>query len=108
MCAAARAGGGLRAAPHGHGDQAGREDQQRAVNGLGCTPALVVDGPWGSKTDAGVRRLQGKVGAGADGLWGPATETAYKAYTGGGSGGGGTSVRSVKCRQWTGSGAPPP
>ncbi|MGW2807460.1 peptidoglycan recognition protein family protein, partial [Streptomyces sp. NPDC001450] len=76
-------------------------EQQQAVNGLGYSPALDVDGLWGPKTDAGVRWLQGKVGTGADGLWGPATETAYKAYTGGSSGGGGmTSVRSVKSQQW--------
>ncbi|MFJ9865570.1 peptidoglycan-binding protein [Streptomyces sp. NPDC101165] len=77
--------------------------QQQAVNGLGYSPALDVDGLWGPKTDAGVRWLQDKVGTGADGLWGPGTEAAYKAYTGGGSGGGGggmTSVRSVKSQQW--------
>ncbi|QES58824.1 peptidoglycan recognition protein [Streptomyces venezuelae] len=80
--------------------------QQAAVNQLGYSPALEVDGVWGPKTDAGVRWLQQKVGAGAaDGLWGPATEAAYAAHTGGsgsgtGSGGGGmTSVRSVKEQQ---------
>ncbi|MFB7264889.1 N-acetylmuramoyl-L-alanine amidase [Streptomyces nojiriensis] len=51
--------------------------QQQAVNGLGYSPALTVDGIWGPNTDAGVRWLQAKLGVGADGLWGPATEAAY-------------------------------
>ncbi|MFD5411294.1 N-acetylmuramoyl-L-alanine amidase [Streptomyces nojiriensis] len=79
--------------------------QQQAVNGLGYSPALAVDGMWGPLTDAGVRWLQGKVGTGADGLWGPGTEAAYKAYAGGGSGGSGgsggmSSVRSVLMQQY--------
>ncbi|WP_431784298.1 peptidoglycan recognition protein family protein [Streptomyces chumphonensis] len=74
--------------------------QQRAVNALGYSPALDVDGIWGPRTDAGVRWLQGRVGVTADGLWGPATEAAYTAYVGGGTSGGGmTSVRSVISQQ---------
>ncbi|MFI6985913.1 N-acetylmuramoyl-L-alanine amidase [Embleya sp. NPDC050154] len=74
--------------------------QQRAVNEMGYSPALVADGIWGPKTDAGVRWLQQRVGVTADGLWGPNTETAYAAATGGGgSGGGMTSVRSVAFQQ---------
>ncbi|MFB8183425.1 peptidoglycan-binding protein [Streptomyces sp. NPDC055966] len=45
--------------------------------------------PWpvsGPKTDAGARWLQGKVGAQADGLWGPATESAYFGFIAGGAG----------------------
>ncbi|MFD7687882.1 N-acetylmuramoyl-L-alanine amidase [Streptomyces sp. NPDC059781] len=59
--------------------------QQRAVNGLGYSPALEADGIWGPKTDAGVRWLQQKVGVTADGLWGPDTEAAYHAYLGEGA-----------------------
>jgi peptidoglycan hydrolase-like protein with peptidoglycan-binding domain len=78
--------------------------QQQAVNSLGYSPALAVDGAWGPLTAAGVKWLQGKVGTTADGQWGPATETAFKAYAGGGSGGSGsggsmTSVRSVASQQ---------
>ncbi|MFJ2189196.1 N-acetylmuramoyl-L-alanine amidase [Kitasatospora sp. NPDC087861] len=74
--------------------------QQQAVNSLGYSPALAVDGAWGPLTDAGVRWLQGKVGTTADGLWGPGTEAAFKAFAGGGSSGGGmTSVRSVARQQ---------
>lgn len=54
--------------------------QQQAVNGLGHTPKLVVDGEWGPKTEAGVKWLQKLVGTTADGQWGPATETKYVAH----------------------------
>ncbi|GGY65449.1 peptidoglycan-binding domain-containing protein [Streptomyces omiyaensis] len=47
--------------------------QQRAVDELGHSPAPAVDGLWGPLTDAGVRRLRGRVGTAADGQWGPAT-----------------------------------
>jgi peptidoglycan hydrolase-like protein with peptidoglycan-binding domain len=75
--------------------------QQRAVNGLGHSPPLDVDGSFGPLTQAGVRWLQNKVGAAADGLWGPATEAAYQAYTGGVQGGDGglTTIRSVAYQQ---------
>lgn len=53
---------------------------QRAVNEMGYTPALDVDGINGPKTQAGVRWLQGRLGVTADGVWGPATEAAYIAY----------------------------
>lgn len=56
--------------------------QQEAVNGLGYTPPLDVDGEWGRKTEAGVKWLQRTVGAGVDGEWGPTTEAKYRAYTG--------------------------
>ncbi|MFE0699493.1 peptidoglycan-binding protein [Streptomyces sp. NPDC058872] len=76
--------------------------QQQAVNGLGYSPALGVDGVFGPLTDAGVRWLQTKVGTPADGLWGPATEAAYRARVGGDSGGSGgmSSVRSVLMQQY--------
>jgi CHAP domain/Putative peptidoglycan binding domain len=54
--------------------------QQRAVNGLGYRPKLEVDGQLGPKTAAGIKWLQKKVGAVADGQWGPETESKYKAY----------------------------
>ncbi|MFD7867155.1 N-acetylmuramoyl-L-alanine amidase [Streptomyces sp. NPDC059783] len=74
--------------------------QQLAVNGMGYSPALDVDGEWGPLTDAGVRWLQGRVGVAADGLWGPATEAAYASGAGGSGGAGGmTSVRSIAAQQ---------
>ncbi|MEU8264016.1 peptidoglycan-binding domain-containing protein [Micromonospora sp. NPDC048999] len=73
--------------------------QQRAVNGLGRTPPLTVDGIWGPLTEAGVRWLQTKVGVDADGLWGPQTEAAYKRFTGDTSAGGMTTVRSITYQQ---------
>ncbi|MEU0990025.1 peptidoglycan-binding protein [Streptomyces sp. NPDC005953] len=57
--------------------------QQNAVNGLGHTPPLEVDGSFGPLTAAGVRWLQTKIGVVADGNWGPATEAAYGSYTDG-------------------------
>ena len=53
--------------------------QQEAVNALGHTPPLDVDGEWGPKTEAGVKWLQKQVGAGADGEWGPETERLFTA-----------------------------
>ncbi|MGW4234265.1 peptidoglycan recognition protein family protein [Streptomyces sp. NPDC004980] len=74
--------------------------QQQAVNGLGYTPPLNVDGSFGPKTEAGVKWLQAKVGVAADGIWGPLTESAYRAYTGTGTSGNGlTSIRSVASQQ---------
>lgn len=55
--------------------------QQEAVNGLGYTPKLDLDGEWGPLTEAGVKWLQRKVGAEPDGEWGPNTEARYKAHT---------------------------
>ncbi|TDC78116.1 peptidoglycan-binding domain-containing protein [Streptomyces hainanensis] len=72
--------------------------QQRAVNGLGYTPPLVVDGSFGPLTEAGVKWLQRLVGTDADGIWGPNTEAAYLAYVGGSSRGD-TSIRSVAGQQ---------
>ena len=51
------------------------------MNGLGYTPKLVVDEDWGEKTEAGVKWLQGKIGAGVDGQWGGETERKYVAFT---------------------------
>jgi peptidoglycan hydrolase-like protein with peptidoglycan-binding domain len=74
--------------------------QQRAVNGLGHSPPLTVDGVFGPLTDAGVRWLQGRVGVAADGLWGPRTEAAYVSHIGaGGSGGGLATIRSIASQQ---------
>ncbi|MGY0057665.1 peptidoglycan-binding domain-containing protein [Streptomyces sp. LZ34] len=74
--------------------------QQSAVNGLGYSPALAVDGIFGPKTEAGVTWLQAKVGATADGIWGPLTEAAYRAYIGVGSSTNGlTSIRTVASQQ---------
>jgi hypothetical protein len=56
------------------------KQQQQAVNRLGYTPALDVDGEWGPKTTAGVQWLQKKVGAGVDGEWGKETERLFKAF----------------------------
>ena len=53
--------------------------QQEAVNALGFTPKLDVDGEWGPKTETGVKWLQKKIGADADGEWGQATERLFKA-----------------------------
>ena len=44
--------------------------QQEAVNALGFTPKLDVDGEWGPKTETGVKWLQKKIGADVDGEWG--------------------------------------
>jgi peptidoglycan hydrolase-like protein with peptidoglycan-binding domain len=76
--------------------------QQRAVNGLGYSPQLDVDGVFGPKTEAGVKWLQAKVGVSADGLWGPATEAAFVAYTGGtaNADGGLSTIRSVRAQQY--------
>ena len=54
--------------------------QQEAVNSLGFTPKLDVDGEWGPNTVAGVKWLQKKIGAGADGEWGNDTERLFKAF----------------------------
>jgi CHAP domain/Putative peptidoglycan binding domain len=54
--------------------------QQEAVNALGYTPKLDLDGEWGARTDAGVKWLQRKVGAEPDGEWGATTEAKYKAH----------------------------
>ncbi len=56
------------------------KQQQEAVNALGYTPKLDVDGEWGPKTEAGVKWLQKKIGTDADGEWGQNTETKYAAY----------------------------
>lgn len=55
------------------------KQQQEAVNALGHTPKLDVDGEWGPKTAAGVKWLQKKLGCDVDGEWGPTTEKLFKA-----------------------------
>ncbi|MBM9619674.1 N-acetylmuramoyl-L-alanine amidase [Streptomyces zhihengii] len=77
--------------------------QQRAVNGLGYTPRLDVDGSFGPLTVAGVEWLQRRVGADDDGIWGPSTESAYLTHLGhSGSGGRGTTdLRPVSYQQRT-------
>lgn len=58
------------------------KDQQKAVNDLGYSPKLVVDGIYGPKTEAGVKWLQKRVGCTMiDGEWGPETEKLYKKFT---------------------------
>ena len=55
--------------------------QQEAVNGLGRTPPLDVDGEWGSETLKGVKWLQKRVGCSEiDGQWGDETERLFKAF----------------------------
>lgn len=54
--------------------------QQEAVNDLGYSPKLEVDGEWGPKTEAGVRWLQKKIGTGVDGQWGNETERLLTAF----------------------------
>ncbi|MHC0432164.1 peptidoglycan recognition protein family protein [Streptomyces sp. O3] len=84
------------------GDGSGRSvyAQQRAVNSLGYSPPLAEDGVLGPQTKAGVQWLQTKVGVAADGLWGPDTEKAYRAYTSTGTSSGGlTSIRTVASQQ---------
>ena len=46
---------------------------QTAINGLGYTPALAVDGAYGPNTEAGIKWLQGQKGLTVDGIIGPAT-----------------------------------
>ncbi|MFE6305049.1 N-acetylmuramoyl-L-alanine amidase [Nocardiopsis sp. NPDC057823] len=58
-------------------------DQQEAVNDLGYTPRLEVDGKFGKLTLAGVEWLQEELGVTVDGLWGKVTEAAYLKRTGG-------------------------
>ena len=53
---------------------------QQAVNQLGYTPALVADGKNGPKTKAGIMWAQTKLGATADGAWGPMTNAKYTAW----------------------------
>lgn len=57
--------------------------QQTEINGAGYKPALVLDGKMGPKTTAGVKWYQRRIGVGADGIWGKATEDAHKKYKSG-------------------------
>jgi hypothetical protein len=60
----------------------GIKSQQKAVNNAGYSPKLAEDGICGPKTTAGVKWLQGKIGADKDGKWGPDTEKKYVAKYG--------------------------
>jgi CHAP domain/Putative peptidoglycan binding domain len=56
--------------------------QQEAVNSLGRTPPLGVDGEWGPKTEQGVKWLQKRIGCTeVDGQWGQETEKLFKAFS---------------------------
>ena len=56
--------------------------QQEAVNSLGRTPPLEVDGEWGPETEKGVKWLQKRIGAAeVDGQWGQETERLFKALS---------------------------
>lgn len=52
---------------------------QRAVNHTGAA-TLSTDGVFGPATKAGVMAAQVKVGAAADGVWGPNTQAKYQAW----------------------------
>ncbi|MDI1264038.1 MAG: peptidoglycan-binding protein [bacterium] len=52
---------------------------QTALNKLGCTPALVVDGIVGANTRTAVKAYQIRMGLAVDGIAGPATIAALKA-----------------------------
>jgi len=56
--------------------------QQEAVNSLGRTPPLDVDGEWGPNTEKGVKWLQKRIGCSeVDGQWGDETERMFKAFS---------------------------
>jgi CHAP domain/Putative peptidoglycan binding domain len=56
--------------------------QQEAVNSLGRTPPLDVDGEWGPQTEKGVKWLQKRIGCTeVDGQWGQETERLFKAFS---------------------------
>lgn len=46
---------------------------QKRINAYGLSPALIVDGVFGSSTHAGAEWVQRKIGLGVDGIVGPAT-----------------------------------
>ncbi|WP_435108840.1 peptidoglycan recognition protein family protein [Nocardiopsis synnemataformans] len=66
--------------PEGMDSERSFSSQQKAINALGYRPRLAVDGIFGPLTEDGVQWLQRLVGVDADGLWGPRTEAAYRAY----------------------------
>jgi hypothetical protein len=56
--------------------------QQEAVNSLGRTPPLDVDGEWGPQTEKGVKWLQKRIGCTeVDGQWGQETERLFKGFS---------------------------
>jgi hypothetical protein len=60
----------------------GIRKQQEAVNSLGRTPPLDVDGEWGPNTEKGVKWLQKRIGCSeVDGQWGEETEKLFKAFS---------------------------
>lgn len=76
-------GGGVALPNPGGGGDAPRSTSsiQEAVNTLGYTPPLTVDGDYGPLTTAGVHWAQGVIGATQDGVWGAETERLYLAHT---------------------------
>jgi peptidoglycan hydrolase-like protein with peptidoglycan-binding domain len=63
----------------GPGIVATNADVQQALNALGYSPALAVDGIIGPKSQAGVRWFQGNNGLTVDGIPGPKTKAALVA-----------------------------
>ena len=63
----------------GPGIVATNADVQHALNTLGYSPALVVDGIIGPKSQAGVKGFQGNNGLTVDGIPGPKTKAALVA-----------------------------
>ena len=56
--------------------------QQEAVNSLGRTPPLDVDGEWGPQTEKGVKWLQKRIGCTeVDAQWGQETERLFNAFS---------------------------
>lgn len=72
--------GGTSSGGGGGGTARSVRGQQEAVNSLGYSPPLEVDGIFGPLTEDGVEWLQDKVGASVDGAWGPETERKYIEY----------------------------
>lgn len=54
------------------------EGLQRALNALGWTPSLIVDGQYGSLTKTAVKDFQSKHGLAVDGIAGPKTHTSVQ------------------------------
>lgn len=67
------------------GNQTVVKEVQTAINAMGYTPALVVDGEYGPKTTAGVKWAQTKKGITSDGIIGDQTLSALGIASPGGS-----------------------
>lgn len=74
----AQAGGTPVEAWQAAGDSSDTRWLQQALNDLGATPRLVVDGKAGPATEAAVRWFQGLAGIGIDGVAGPVTRAAIR------------------------------